>query len=231
MSIVCFGCCTKSSVAKPIPTTGNGGLAGSQPRIIDGSDATLGRFPYTVSLQSTDSLSHFCGGSLVAPDVVLSAAHCASTASAIAARINPHFLTNPQESSEILPVLQVLQHPLYSTQSSYDHDLMLLRLGQNSTHAHVRLNPNPAVPIEEQLLTVMGWGTVTQGTADLPEVLQTANVIYLNNQNCETLTLNGNLGDYVGELTDDMMCAYEAGSGSCQGDSGTTKQQQQQQVS
>ena len=44
-------------------------------RIINGNKAAEGRYPYAVSLR--DDVGHFCGGSLVAPDVVLSAAHCA----------------------------------------------------------------------------------------------------------------------------------------------------------
>ena len=34
-----------------------------------------GRYPYAVSLQNPQT-GHFCGGSLIAKDVVLSAAHC-----------------------------------------------------------------------------------------------------------------------------------------------------------
>ena len=48
-------------------------------RIMGGEDAEPGRYAYMVSLQSIDNrLSHFCGGTLIAPDIVLTAAHCAS---------------------------------------------------------------------------------------------------------------------------------------------------------
>ena len=42
-------------------------------RIIGGTEAGTGEFPYAVSLQDSDG-DHFCGGSLIARDVVLSAA-------------------------------------------------------------------------------------------------------------------------------------------------------------
>jgi trypsin len=52
-------------------------LRGSQSedetRIIGGDEANAGEYPYAVSL-SSDSIGHFCGGSMIAPDVVLSAA-------------------------------------------------------------------------------------------------------------------------------------------------------------
>ena len=43
-------------------------------RIIGGKEAVAGKFSYVVSL--ADNIGHFCGGSLIAPDVVLTAAHC-----------------------------------------------------------------------------------------------------------------------------------------------------------
>ena len=45
---------------------------GSHTRIIGGEEAEAGRFAYTVSFQNW--LGHFCGGSLISRDVVLSAA-------------------------------------------------------------------------------------------------------------------------------------------------------------
>lgn len=44
-------------------------------RIIGGREAMKARFSYSVSLK--DDWGSFCGGSLIAPDVILSAAHCA----------------------------------------------------------------------------------------------------------------------------------------------------------
>ena len=52
----------------------------AQTRIIGGDEANNGEYPYAVSLSSSyfeDAVSpsgHFCGGSLIGPDVVLSAA-------------------------------------------------------------------------------------------------------------------------------------------------------------
>eukprot|EP01083_Nonionella_stella_P026499 72988_1 len=48
---------------------------GDNTRIIGGEEAVEDRYSYTVSL--ADDYGHFCGGALIAPDVVLSAAHCA----------------------------------------------------------------------------------------------------------------------------------------------------------
>ena len=43
-------------------------------RIIGGDNADRDEFGYTVSLE--DDIGHFCGATLIRPDIVLSAAHC-----------------------------------------------------------------------------------------------------------------------------------------------------------
>lgn len=50
-----------------------------QPRVVGGVKAKTGRYPYMASLfseGSSDSMPSSCGGSLIAPDVILTAAHC-----------------------------------------------------------------------------------------------------------------------------------------------------------
>eukprot|EP00578_Thalassiosira_sp_NH16_P006691 CAMPEP_0181110036 /NCGR_PEP_ID=MMETSP1071-20121207/18502_1 /TAXON_ID=35127 /ORGANISM="Thalassiosira sp., Strain NH16" /LENGTH=78 /DNA_ID=CAMNT_0023193785 /DNA_START=179 /DNA_END=411 /DNA_ORIENTATION=+ len=55
-------------------STQNEGGIKKEGRIIGGSEATPNRNKYVVSL--SDNKGHFCGGSLIARDVVLTAAHC-----------------------------------------------------------------------------------------------------------------------------------------------------------
>ena len=51
------------------------GTSDVTPRIIGGQNAIRGRYPYIVTLvDSTGTL--YCGGTLIAPDVVLTASHC-----------------------------------------------------------------------------------------------------------------------------------------------------------
>jgi secreted trypsin-like serine protease len=44
-------------------------------RIVGGTPTTTTAFPFIVSIQWSSG-SHFCGGSVIAPRVVLTAAHC-----------------------------------------------------------------------------------------------------------------------------------------------------------
>ena len=50
-----------------------GSQGDAQTRIIGGDEAEVGEYPYAVQLWNTLE-GHFCGGSMIGPDVVLSAA-------------------------------------------------------------------------------------------------------------------------------------------------------------
>jgi secreted trypsin-like serine protease len=48
-----------------------------QPRIVGGTNATTGRYPYFAYIElSNDENVFFCSGTLIWPDLILTAAHC-----------------------------------------------------------------------------------------------------------------------------------------------------------
>lgn len=58
-------------VVAPQPT-----LVGGKPRIVGGNEADEHEWPWQVSLRTTSSSFHFCGGSLISDRWVVTAAHC-----------------------------------------------------------------------------------------------------------------------------------------------------------
>ena len=66
------------------------------PRIIGGKEAKQGKYPFMASL--TYQKNHVCGGTLIADDIVLSAAHCADFFEGVS--VGRHDLSNDDELYE-----------------------------------------------------------------------------------------------------------------------------------
>lgn len=196
-------------------------------RIINGLSAPETRYPYAASLQYNDQ--HFCGGSLVSPNVVITAAHCTSTPTKIT--LGRYDLDSPSDYDyEVMDVVEKIIHPYYD-KAVVENDLALLVLERDSVHPYVGINGDVAVPSGGDRLAVMGWGDVDpseygQKTSD---ELRETDVWYMPNGECEesegyVKTNEGVLfGSYEGSITSSMMCALDnigTTSDACQGDSG-----------
>ena len=65
---------SKLAFAATVGLTSAAPMPQNKPFIVGGVEASAGEFPFIVSLQRNGN--HFCGGTLIAPDVVLTAGHC-----------------------------------------------------------------------------------------------------------------------------------------------------------
>jgi len=187
-------------------------------RIINGNKATEGRYSYAVSLQ--DTVGHFCGGSLIAPDVVLSAAHCAG--SDYKAIIGRHELKT--SDGDEVNVKDEMMHPDYDRDTT-DNDFMLVFLERSTTEDVELVQLSPSVISEGTAVTVMGWGDTHKDEAikELAAELMEVEVTVITNDECE-LSKSDEIGfeyDYNDQITENMMCAKSVEvKDSCQGDSG-----------
>ncbi|KAL7469802.1 hypothetical protein ACHAXS_010065 [Conticribra weissflogii] len=201
------------------------------PRIISGTPAPPDRYPYIVSL--TYRGSHLCGASLIAPDVVLTAAHCAGYATSVeVGRYDRSSATTDDDDDQTWQSVAVqyeVPHPSYD-EETVDHDVMLVKLvAAVADPALASLNVDVAVPRREgDGLTIMGWGDTDpdEDAAAMADRLLHARLAYVSNEACEAVS--GEVGpdadfvSYRGRITENMMCAMgEAGEDTCQGDSGS----------
>jgi secreted trypsin-like serine protease len=123
-------------------------------RIVGGKDAQKNRYPYFVSLQEVFNGTHKCGGSLVAPDVIMTAAHCETDIKY--AQVGKYYLTRNRNSTNDSDEIYNLElfdvrgpmypHPLYNSGVSFSYDVLLFKLNRKSKNQYIRVNTDPNLP-------------------------------------------------------------------------------------
>jgi len=154
--------------------------------IIGGERAPQGRYPYFSTLQ------HYCGGSLIAPDVILTAGHCLPAHKhAVQPRVGTYSFFDGREDSdhgELFNIKHMVRHDEWKAlgEDEFRHDFTLLFLGGSSAKQYVKLNRNPGIPIAGETLTVMGvgWTTADWERAKKSVVLRETELNYLPNDQC-----------------------------------------------
>uniref|UniRef100_A0A8B9XPY4 Kallikrein-4 n=2 Tax=Bos mutus grunniens TaxID=30521 RepID=A0A8B9XPY4_BOSMU len=189
-----------------------GSLAwGGSSRIINGEDCRPHSQPWQAALFLENEF--FCGGVLVHPQWVLSAAHCFQKSYTIG--LGLHSLEADQEpGSQMIEAHLSIQHPEYN-KPSFANDLMLIKLEESvppsDTIQDISIASQcPAAGGDSCL--VSGWGRLVNGK--LPKVLQCVNISVVSEKICSEL--------YAHVYHPSMFCA---GGGqdqkdSCHGDSG-----------
>ncbi|XP_005326657.2 trypsin-2 [Ictidomys tridecemlineatus] len=179
-------------------------------KIVGGYTCQENSVPYQVSLNSG---YHFCGGSLINQQWVVSAAHCYK--SRIQVRLGEHNIEVIEGNEQFINSAKVIRHPNYSSRT-LDNDIMLIKLASpaaiNARVSTVSL-PTSCAPAGTQCL-ISGWGNTLSSGVNYPDLLQCLHAPLLSQAQCEAA--------YPGQITNNMVCAgfLEGGKDSCQGDSG-----------
>ena len=178
------------------------------PRIVNGDEVDPpGKYPWMASLR--DYYGHFCGASLIAPTIIMSAAHCEMYNLYVA--LGEHDIYDSDEAEEF-EVEEVIVHPDYNDYT-LDNDIMLLKLKDPTENFRsIKLNDG-SLNTDDLEVTVAGWGTTSSGGYS-SSVLLEADVDVYEESLC---------AEYLQSIVIDpkgKICAARPQTDSCQGDSG-----------
>eukprot|EP00816_Leptocylindrus_hargravesii_P012987 CAMPEP_0196803422 /NCGR_PEP_ID=MMETSP1362-20130617/2817_1 /TAXON_ID=163516 /ORGANISM="Leptocylindrus danicus, Strain CCMP1856" /LENGTH=628 /DNA_ID=CAMNT_0042174993 /DNA_START=344 /DNA_END=2230 /DNA_ORIENTATION=+ len=154
---------------------------------------------------------YFCGGALIAPTLVLSAAHCA-VEYADSVMIGRSDVNDPLDEFEDIDIVDVFVHPGYN-ENTLNNDFAIFKLAKASTYQPVELDDGFVEFDGGTPLTVMGFGTIYFEGPQSPTLLE-AEVGYVTPTDCQEAY------KYFAGITANMLCATAPGKDACQGDSG-----------
>ena len=186
--------------------------------IVGGSEVSPYSLPWQVGLVSVGGNSPWCGGTLISPTHVLTAAHCMGYSFEVI--VGEHDITDSEDGTRHT-VSSAISHPQYSTSPTTDYDYAIVTLDtpvELGPRAVPACLPDPNVlgggDLNSATMTVSGWGRQASDGQTSNE-LHSVDVPGISNGQCQD--------DYPFEqISDAMICAGapEGGIDSCQGDSG-----------
>ncbi|XP_053091189.1 trypsin-3-like [Pangasianodon hypophthalmus] len=179
-------------------------------KIVGGYECQKHSLPYIVSLNAG---YHFCGGSLINSQWVLSAAHCYKPR--IQVRLGEHNIAINEGTEQVIDSAAVISHLRYNS-ATLDNDIMLIKLNRPVTfNSYVSAVSLPSsCPTPDTSCLIAGWGNTSPSANVYPNKLMCLDAPVLSDTACRN--------SYPNRITDNMFCSgfLEGGKDSCQGDSG-----------
>ena len=213
-------------------------------RVVDGIPAEISDYPWQVAIYLAGTRSPFCGGALIHPRIVVTAAHCIKGET----RSGPYDLSLRSlaigfgsalvDRHAFVPVDAKVLHKQWDPANvAAGNDIALLRLKhpiieKQPTDGWILTEPvreayaNIAVPQpidvfagplrQNNAARIAGWGRIEQGGASSRDLL-TAALAIVEPSECTAMLRARKLSH---TLRPDQLCAYALKGDACQGDSG-----------
>ncbi|XP_017029674.1 trypsin beta [Drosophila kikkawai] len=182
------------------------------PRVVGGHPSDVQNQPYMVNIRRRGNFE--CGGSLITPHCVLTAAHCLKNGppSDFVVRGGVTYLSDMSNARFVRKVLL----PSAYSRTTLDHDVAILQLQQPLQAPIARpIGLALSSPRPGSFVRVSGWGLTDSRSTTLPEQLHSVHVKVMPQRECRNL--------YRGyrNITATMFCASVPGlRDACAADSG-----------
>jgi len=188
-------------------------------RIVGGRETLPNEYPFPVLLMTADRRTRFCGGSIISPRHVLTAAHCTWPMKGLklAVMVGLHDTQRANKYAKVIDVKTWYDHPGYNNRTNI-HDISILLLEEkikfNQYVGPVCL-PNKKVDLTNQYIKVMGWGLTRDKSLGgrVSPHLRKVNLRVVDIDICKTIY-------EVDNVNPTQVCTHDYLRDSCQGDSG-----------
>ncbi|GAB2653499.1 S1 family peptidase [Kribbella swartbergensis] len=185
-------------------------------RIVGGTVAHTADTPWAIQLSNTgspDPTGEWCGATLVAPNKIVTAAHCSQEAISTYTAIQGRDVLSNTSTGKESKISSIWVDPAYGKEPGHDVAVMTLTTPFDGVPT-LALETDKAADAAGAASVVYGWGE-TEGTGPA-NTFQKVGVPVLGDAYCEKAYAS------EGYTADGEICAgyEEGGKDSCQGDSG-----------
>jgi len=195
-------------------------------KIVNGQETRKNAYPFMAALMRVSSYSNrprqFCGGSLIDESHILTAAHCiegfsASDVKTLRIYLGAHDIKSGSDGRSEHRVIRIIKHKDFNPKTLVN-DIAILTL---ETPARISSTIQPVcmptldITHEGELVTVSGWGALSEGGGQ-PNKLNQVDVHVISNSECGRKYNNR----IPGQIEPTMICAADPNRDSCSGDSG-----------
>ena len=190
------------------------GLLQAQQKVTGGFPLNITDAPWQVLLKIGNDYA--CGGSIIAPNFILTAKHCVNGVSASSVKVIAGITCKDEiNTGNTFNVSRIVFHP------NPNIDVALLELSSNISYSNNRRAINYWASLDSSLynigdtVRVSGWGWLTPNGFDPANCLQAVDVRIISNQDAENA-----LGETVGDHEVATTGIGNIRQGACHGDSG-----------
>jgi len=183
------------------------------PFIVGGEETDIEDYPFTVRLITPEGRG-FCGGTLAAPDKVVTAAHCVEGNAPGEQKVVSGRTVMSSDDGTVSDVTNVWVHPSYGS-DAFNYDVAVLTLAAPVDQAPAELaTPDDTAYEPGTVATTLGWGATSEGGQQSDQLMK-VDVPVNSDEDCRAA-----YGQFF--VPDGMVCAGypEGGKDACQGDSG-----------
>ncbi|KAF0707943.1 hypothetical protein As57867_006478, partial [Aphanomyces stellatus] len=183
-------------------------------RVVGGREAPVGQYTWTVNLRKNGRF--FCGGSLIAPQYVLTAGHCVADGAPDYVSIGSHYNYDAGDGEQI-NVDSAVAHPSFGD-PLLGFDVAILKLSEPATTTPIPLASSLALGGSRAKL--LGWGQTSGPQGSPSSVLKENDFTVVSNKDCQAkLRKSSQFRTWTAQ--DSHICAGGvSGQAACFGDSG-----------